>query len=441
MTDLIVSIAREVQNRVLEDLKERGPGFGWFYAGSLSDRLPDTRSQIVLRDQAYTFHRVRVEEDRDDAEIVRIALRYDPARTGQVLAERNLRFSYSGIGLPFTKGGKHASYLSKMEVAQAHLDGVDGSGVRVAVIDSGQDAAYGSVKDYYDVENAKTALHPGPPIPVDNDGHGTAMSTLVREIAKGAEIYIVRISDQSQPLLWNLLAGVAVAAYDCNAEILSLSVGYSAIQGCACGAIGATRSLALKKMLNAITQRPEFRIYVTATGNEFSNTRFNDPAGFDDAVAVGSVNDNDYRSQYSNYGTTNHPYYVLAPGGEEHPVKTVTEDVGTCGKAPAPVNPCYGTSVAAAYASGLLALLRSDSRHQNQTRDEFLRDLKTYCRLPAHVTPANAAEYGKGILRYVAKSLPNSEGDAGQTTAESGEAVDFGDALLKLLLEPKWKKR
>ena len=286
------------------------------------------------------------------------------------------------------------------------------------MVDSGQDGLqYGAVKDYYDVENANAALHPSPPVPVDQDGHGTAMSSLVREVAPGAEIYIVRISDRSQPLLWNLLAGAAVAAYDCNAEIINLSVGFNKIQGCACGAIGAARSLALHKMLEAITQSG-FRIYVAATGNEFNTVRFNDPAEFANAVAVGSVNASDYRSRYSNYGTANHPCYVLAPGGEENPPKTITEDVGTCGTSPR--NPCYGTSVAAAYASGMLALLRSDSRHRNNTRAQFLAALPGYCTMPTHAQ-GNPVEYGNGVLRYVPQSKDNDDVD------ESGH--DFSTAL------------
>jgi subtilisin family serine protease len=396
MADIIVSIDREIEPEIVEHLRRAGAELGWRYAASLAGRLGQLRSGAVLREFPVGFHRVDVDDDAEDAELVRLPLFYD--RSGRVTAESNCPFAYSALGLPFQKGGRHQSYLATMNVSQAWAAGVNGAGVRVAVVDSGQDGLQcGPVNDYYDVANANTILHPSPPVPVDRDGHGTAMSCLIREVAPGAEIHIVRISDQSRPLLWNLLAGVAVAAYDCNAEIINLSVGYNKIQGCACGAIGAARSLALRKMLEAITQSG-FRIYVAATGNEFSSIRFNDPAEFGNAVAVGSVNASNYRSRYSNYGTANHPCYVLAPGGEEDPPKTILEHVGTCGHTAQ--NPCLGTSVAAAYASGMLALLRSDNRHKRDTRAQFLAALPGYCKMPAHAQ-GNTAEYGNGVLQYM----------------------------------------
>jgi hypothetical protein len=45
--------------------------------------------------------------------------------------------------------------------------------------------------DFYDVESGNP-IHPAPKI--DNDGHGTAMATLVREVAPEATIIGIRVS-------------------------------------------------------------------------------------------------------------------------------------------------------------------------------------------------------------------------------------------------------
>lgn len=108
----------------------------------------------------------------------------------------------------------------------------------------------------------------------------------------------------------------------------------------------------------------------------------------------------------------------MAPGGEENPVQTITEDVGTGGQPPN-ANPCYGTSVSAAYVSGMLALLKSDSRHARQNRGDFLSAVKNdRCKLPAHVTSSRKPdpEYGFGIIRYEPRPEDEKE-EAGEEEA------------------------
>jgi len=122
----------------------------------------------------------------------------------------------------------------------------------------------------------------------------------------------------------------------------------------------------------------------------------------------------------------------------------VTEDVGTGGNSPQ--SPCYGTSVSTAYASGMLALLRSDDRHNSQTRTDFLKDLQNYCHPPAH-SATTPADYGMGIIRYVPKATDGEleeikDNDATMTRDKtkltfSGQRV--GDFSVPIR-EDDWKK-
>jgi subtilisin family serine protease len=212
------------------------------------------------------------------------------------------------LGLPFTVGGRHSdgSYLQLMKVGDAHHDGVKGSGVSIAIVDSGLDGTAGvNVKDYYDLQ--VNPIHAGLSKMVDNDGHGTAMATLARAVATEADIYIVRCMDQGALELWNVLAGVGVAAFDCKADVISLSCGFDSFLVCtACGATGTARSVAFEKLLEGITQSPHLSnkrkpIYAAATGNDGSSTSINYPAAYLSAVPVGSVNSKGDRSSFSNY--------------------------------------------------------------------------------------------------------------------------------------------
>jgi hypothetical protein len=328
-------------------------------------------------------------------------------------AEPNLRFRPSAtLGLPFKLGGFHPNYLQLMNVGDAHRAGIKGKDIRVAVVDSGADDASGVLlDDFYDVESGNP-IHPAPRI--DNDGHGTAMATLVREVAPEATIIGIRVFDQDVLNLWNVLGGTGMAVFDCHADILSISLGYAQMPAnCrACGASAESRSLAFQYLLEGVTRSPGNRgtppIYVAATGNDYSSAGFNYPATYDSAVAIGSVTSALVRSAFSNYGKSAPKYFFMAPGGEENPPRAVTEDVGSGGHAQ-----CRGTSVATAYAAGMLAVLWSDARYRGQATDVFLSNVRQHDRLPLPPGNPDPHQYGSGLIRY-----PNAPGAAVFETQE-----------------------
>ena len=302
------------------------------------------------------------------------------------------------MGLPFKLSRLHLRYLALMNVYVAHEDGIKGKGITVAVVDSGADPGSLRLDDFYDVESGNP-IHPAPPI--DNHGHGTAMATLVREVAPEARIIGIRVFDQDEELnLWNVLAGTGSAIFDCHADIVSISLGYAQMpaQCLACGASPQSRSLAFQYLLDGVTRSPGKRgtppIYVAATGNDYSSAGFNYPAAYDSAVAIGSVTSKLVRSAFSNYGKSAPKYFFMAPGGEENPLGTVTEDVGS-----GPM-PCRGTSVATAYAAGMLAMLWSDTRYSGQAPDVFLAHVRQDDRLGLPLGDPDPHQYGSGLIRY-----------------------------------------
>ncbi len=103
------------------------------------------------------------------------------------------------------------------------------------------------------------------------------------------------------------------------------------------------------------------------------------------------------RSEFSNYGTLGHRWHVMAPGGEKTPQGEITEHVGTGSSG----GKCSGTSPAAAYVSGMLALLRSEPRYESCARDQFLDSImRDHCERAPGVEPL---EYGSGQIVYTKK--------------------------------------
>jgi Subtilase family len=431
MADLVLTIPTSPRGMIaVEHLKQRGvEDLGCEYQQSLSDRLSELEGSARLGELPHTFHRVLVRDGDEHGATNRILRFHDGERDGAGkidAAERNetLMLSAPPLGLPFSLGGKHADYLRQMKVDDGHRDGIKARGIGVAIVDSGLESSTTiNVADFYDLEIANP-IHAGLAHMTDNDGHGTAMATLVAAVAPEAEIYIVRVMDQGSPALWNVLAGVGVAAFDCRAAVISLSLGFEKFLVCGvCGATGPTRSVALEKLLDGVTQAPYLSggrkpVYVASTGNESSSTSINYPAGYASAVPVGGVNSNSDRSSFSNYQTKVHNHQLMAPGGDKTTANVVTEDVGKGSGAP-----CCGTSVSTAYAAGMLALLWSDSRYDQLDRDQFLdKLLKDHCFRGASQAQN---EYGAGLIQYKAATV----------SAKDTYSGDIGAAALRL---PKW---
>lgn len=306
----------------------------------------------------------------------------------------------AGIGSGFKLGGMHSTYVGSgyLDIAAAHKT-TKGQDIKIAVVDSGVQPGTVSFSSFHDV-----ITQPASAGGEDLGGHGTAMATIIKNVAPDAEVHVVRAVETDTATLWNTMAGIATAVYDCKAHIINLSLGFQHLgKKCRiCGGTGHSRSKVFETLLKSLAElyRKDLSvpspIYVTATGNN-SSSSINYPAEFPITLAVGAVNSKFERSSFSNYGTSK-AEYVMLPGGEEasgSPSEWVGEGKDDKGN----TTYCLGTSPAAAYASGLLALYWAD-KFKSKDADELISAALGQCdtgRIPLLHT---GNEYGSGFLYY-----------------------------------------
>ena len=292
-----------------------------------------------------------------------------------------------GSGFSLTKGkSKHTDYLTDLNVTAAAGDSADGSGVRVAVIDTGLEPGKKTAASYVDLTQA------GNPAQADNDGHGTAMVEIVKAVASGAELHVIRVTNSTNVFVWDLLAAMTTAVYDKNAHIVSLSIGCKDLNDTCgiCGGQQGGRSKVCENFFRQIATNSASGhdpIVVAATGNDGKTFEFDWPARYGTVLAVGSVNHAKEVSSFSNMATVKSQHtYCLCPGGEiDESTNTITEYVGegTDGNAQ---TFCLGTSPATAYAAGVLALRRhySELNHQPTDSAALLRLCRSACEEEGH---------------------------------------------------------
>lgn len=399
MSEIVLAVPNSTAGMIaLDTLRSRaGRSRDYAYLGELARSLSGARASEYLPQLSVSFHRMYVREDIGDA-LIRdfLGLHSAPEATsgerGHILsAEPNWDFDLCAPpgGIPVLQSD-HATYLAQLQVPQAHAKGNFGGSGRIALIDSGVDGV--AIDDYYDLLDPNTH-HPGASAAIDKVGHGTALATLIRDMAPQCNLTAIRTTDTPAIPLWHLLAAIAIAVIDVQAEIINLSLGLSNFTGTCtrCGASPTARGFALEYLMKALrrmavqwfpgSQPPTF---VAATGNDGTGNGFFLPARYDVSLAVGSVNQSGQRSSFSTFGTYQHANYVMAPGGEksggaitESPIADNSEQY-------------CGTSVAAAYASGVLALLRTG----NPTADLMqLATQKVSSASPAPVCGSGRIEY------------------------------------------------
>jgi hypothetical protein len=434
MGQLIVTIPRMAAGEVaLRHIQ--GPGADLFrigYMESLSERLrrPGLDTAGAVGQFSESFHLLNVPEGEELVTIVRLSQFHNQSEPlgmrGKIDGvELNHAATLSGPSVQLD-AINHPANLVSLNVAAAHQKGLTGKNIRIAVVDTGSDGL-SYIQDFYDLLNAGNQ-HPGMAGQVDHHGHGTTMASIIHAVASDAEIWPVRISDKGTLAIWDILAGICVAAIDCAADIISLSLGVPDLGGSPCpwcGSLAHVRSLAFEKLLDGLAQRNVTRpIFVAATGNDGRSTGFHYPAAYSTVAATGSINRNEQRSQFSNYGTAGHRHYWMAPGGETLPdLKTVTEPVDQAnGKDNA------GTSEATAYSAGMLALFRSETAYQNKDRSDFLDAIvQNHCVPPSHTSPVPSG-YGAGLIRYSPPPSPLPPPLPPASTAS--EIVDMGSYVL-----------
>ena len=316
-----------------------------------------------------------------------VAPRGSPMAQVDIESDFPMRFSrQTSLGPNYnlrSNNSKHDQYLSLLTVPTNR----SANGIKIAVVDSGFEKP-GVVSDFLDlVESANKSEK-------DTFGHGTAMASIIADVAQNAVVSSVRASDQG-PHVSEAMLGICAASFHFQADIVNLSFGLPQGQSCpSCGSQSAV-SKVFYRLLRSLSEKPMSAkgppILVAATGNDGVATGFDAPALWNFTLAVGSINANKDRSIFSNYGTTGHAQYIMMPGGEETQ-GAATEWIGEA------TQKCYGTSAAAAYASGVLALYMANPSFHNQDRAKFLADVLNHgC---TDCNNQNPTEHGQGYLPY-----------------------------------------
>lgn len=223
-----------------------------------------------------------------------------------------------------------------------------GENVIVAIIDTGIDINHPDLKDRI-VQGYSTVV--GVKSPIDDNGHGTHVAGIIGAtsnnkigiagIAPLCKLMPIKVLSRegagndasiSEGIIW---------AVDHGASVINMSLG------------GPGES---KTLLNAIQYALKKNVVVvSAMGNDSQNIK-NYPAAYQDVIAVGSSDKNDNWSEFSNFGDW---ICVNAPGSEilsTFPTYQVELNDYGFTKEYAILD---GTSQAAPYISGVIALLQN----------------------------------------------------------------------------------
>jgi subtilisin family serine protease len=294
-------------------------------------------------------------------------------------------------GTRFTFDATHTTYKAQVGWPGGTLDG---AGRRILVVDTGVDSAAS-----YNVVDGRNFLDDRQKLDVsDEHGHGTAMTSIIHDVAPGAEVVVYKAGDgKGIASEWSLLAALQA---DSGAHIVNVSLqfGMGELMCRSCGrASHSTRSGLFENMLGQLKASPDAPVLVAAAGNA-GLTELSYPARYDSVVAVESVDSAGALARFSNRSTTNHEnnlhqHVFVMPGGRGHPGLALSEYVGRSAGGALQ----GGTSAAAAYASGLIARIWSTPPHTASTRTGIL----TYLALQAsrNLPDYLQATHGNGLMQ------------------------------------------
>jgi len=198
---------------------------------------------------------------------------------------------------------------------------VSGYGVRVGIIDSGVNKTNENVLTGFNYLHNNTDT-------TDNKGHGTAISDIILEIAPNVKIIPLKCTELNQ-ITDNsaVIAAIYKAVDDFKCDVINIS-------------IGMPHSGELKAAVDYAANKGA--IIVSAVGNDgelnYKQSKVYYPAGYENVIGVGSVDENNLVSSFSQ---RNESVFVV-----------------TSSKEP-------GTSFAAAKISGMAAIAKSFNKRMS----------------------------------------------------------------------------
>ena len=218
--------------------------------------------------------------------------------------------------------------------------GVDGSGVNVAILDTGIDMDHPELSDSY--RGGYNCVNPDT-APEDDHGHGTHVAGIItadgdflgnsKGVAPGAGIYMYKVCDAGGSCYDDDMRCGMEKAVLTDAKVMSISIGGGSYTTENCD------SDYLANLINTIVS-PQITA-VIAAGNDGRGV--SSPGCASDAIAVGAVDSSDNVAYFSGRGPA---LDILAPGVS---IYSTTMD-GSAGL-------MSGTSMATPHVAGVVALL------------------------------------------------------------------------------------
>lgn len=237
-------------------------------------------------------------------------------------------------------------HLDKVNAEQAWELSV-GNEIKIAIVDTGVDPKHPDLAEK--LLPGYNILDPGM-FPKDDTGHGTHVTGIaaaatnnglgIAGMAPNAKIIPVKVMDRARGSATSIAKGIIWAA-DHGADVMNLSLGTY------------DPSATLEKAVRYAIEKNV--VLVSTMGNDNEEKR-RYPAGYPGVIAVGSTDQNDQRSSFSNTGdwiTISAPGTKIYSTAPTYPTSVVSNNGYAL---------LSGTSMAAPLVTGVVALIRSQKK-------------------------------------------------------------------------------
>ncbi|GAA3484783.1 S8 family serine peptidase [Streptomyces yanii] len=261
---------------------------------------------------------------------------------------------------------------------EAWAKGVDGKGVKVAVLDTGVDLNHADVKDRV---TATQSFVPGATVQ-DGNGHGTHVASTIagsgansggkyKGVAPGADLLVGKVLNDSGSGQYSwIMNGMEWAAAQ-GAKVVSISIG------------GSTSSPtdSMTQVVDRLSATTRTLFVIAAGNNGPGATTITSPGTADSALTVGAVDKSDALAGFSSrgprVGDSAIKPEITAPGVNIVAARAAGTSLGT------PVDANYtsvsGTSMATPHVAGAAVLLAQ--RHPDWTGQRIKAALTTHAKL------------------------------------------------------------
>ncbi|QFY13328.1 S8 family serine peptidase [Nonomuraea phyllanthi] len=372
--DMVPYLSRGLMDERLfavTDLIEQG------YDDESSDVLPLILSYKDSGARAVTLHSVNARTLRADKDALPVLWGPEQSAERSAPGEPRLRDGLARIWLDGKVTASLEHSVPQVGAPQAWQDGYDGTGVKVAVLDTGIDQSHPDVADkitevrnFTDDPSAKDEHGHGTHVAATVAGTGAASDGLRKGVAPGAELVIGKVLDatgsgsESQ-----VLAGMEWAAQESGADVVNMSLGGGPTDG----------TDPLSTAVDVLTERTG-SLFVIAAGNEGDEYTVGSPGAAGSALTVGAVDANDALAPFSSRGPRLDEAIkpdITAPGVNITAARAAGTGLGT------PLDDRYtrlsGTSMATPHVAGAAAILaqRHPGWKAGQLKDALVSTART----------------------------------------------------------------